>query len=104
MLKKIDNRIFELRKIQQEILRLLEEEKSENGSEQQRIVQEPPVKSRKMLEAKSLKELRVAAIMDEFTLGCFSPECQLTELTPQGWRQEMEMARPELLFVDADCN
>lgn len=53
------------------------------------------------LQAKDLHELRVAAIMDEFTQVCFQPECQLFELTPDAWRQEMEEAQPELLFLES---
>lgn len=53
------------------------------------------------LQAKSLHELRVAAIMDEFTLVCFRPECQLFELTPSDWRKEIEEARPDLLFLES---
>lgn len=52
-------------------------------------------------EKKTQKEIKVAAIMDRFTLECFRPECQLTELTPEGWKQEMEAAQPDLLFVES---
>ena len=53
------------------------------------------------LQAENLKDLRVAAIMDEFTLACFAPECQLTQLTPENWLAEMESADPELLFIES---
>ena len=97
MLRKIDNRIFELRNIRQEILQLLNGEKIGVEGEQPEAL----VRKERKLRAKSLKELRVAGIMDEFTLECFRPECQLTELTPDAWRQEMESADPELLFIES---
>lgn len=53
------------------------------------------------LRVNSLKELRVAAIMDRFTLECFRPECQLMELTPDGWQEEMASFKPDLLFVES---
>lgn len=53
------------------------------------------------LKAKSLKELKVACIMDRFTLDSYAPECQLMELTPGGWREEIEEFEPELIFVES---
>lgn len=53
------------------------------------------------LRAKTLKELRVAAIMDQFTLESYRPECQLLEVTPEHWKEEIEEFQPELLFVES---
>ena len=53
------------------------------------------------LRAKSLKELRVAAIMDQFTLESYRPECQLLEVTPDHWKEEIEEFQPELLFIES---
>lgn len=53
------------------------------------------------LRAKSLRELRMAAIMDMFTLACFQPECRIFELTPSGWRQEIEEAQPDVFFLES---
>lgn len=52
-------------------------------------------------EGTSLKKLKVAAIMDRFTLECFRPECQLMELTPENWEEEMEAFLPDLLFIES---
>jgi len=49
----------------------------------------------------SLKELKVAAIMDRFTLDCFRPECQLMELTPDNWKEEVDAFLPDLLFIES---
>ena len=54
-----------------------------------------------ILRAKSLKELRVAAIMDQFTLESYRPECQLLELTPANWMNEIQEFNPELLFIES---
>ena len=53
------------------------------------------------LKAKSLKELRVAAIMDQFTLESYRPECQLLELTPANWESEIRDFDPDLLFIES---
>lgn len=45
--------------------------------------------------------LRMAAIMDDFTFSSYSPECELHQLTPAGWRSELETCRPEILFVES---
>lgn len=45
--------------------------------------------------------LRVAAIMDEFTYGCFQPECLLLQLEPEKWREQLEEFQPDLLFVES---
>ena len=53
------------------------------------------------LRAKSLKELRMAAIMDQFTLESYRPECVLKELTPDCWQQELEEFKPDLVFIES---
>jgi glycosyltransferase involved in cell wall biosynthesis len=51
--------------------------------------------------ASSLKELKVACIMDAFTLLCFAPECRLLELTPEGCIGQVDRFSPDLLFVES---
>lgn len=48
-----------------------------------------------------LRTLRVAAIMDEFTYSSYKVECNLIQLTPQSWAQELEGFQPELLFIES---
>ena len=48
-----------------------------------------------------LRLLRVAAITDEFTFSSFAPECQLLQLSVSDWQQELEVFRPEMLFVES---
>ncbi len=50
---------------------------------------------------RNLIELRVASIVDEFTYSCFKPECNLTQLSPEKWQEEMNTVKPDLLFVEA---
>lgn len=52
-------------------------------------------------EKQSLKELKVAAVMDRFTLECFRHECQLVELTPNNWKEEMTSFQPDMLFIES---
>lgn len=49
----------------------------------------------------SLKDLKMAAIMDRFTLDSYRPECQLLEVTPNNWKVEMDEFQPHLLFVES---
>ena len=53
------------------------------------------------LRSNSLKELRVGAIMDRFTLDSYRPECNLLELTPQNWKEEIDGFNPELIFIES---
>ncbi|WP_162784660.1 FkbM family methyltransferase [Paracoccus suum] len=47
------------------------------------------------------KDLRVAAIMDDFTYTCFAPEADLLGLTAGNWQSEIEGFKPDLLFVES---
>lgn len=49
----------------------------------------------------SLKELKVAAVMDPFTVGNFKSECQLFEITSTNWKEEMENCQPDLFFLES---
>jgi FkbM family methyltransferase len=51
--------------------------------------------------ARDLRQLKVACIMDEFTFGSYRAECELFQLTPAGWRNELEGFQPELLFIES---
>jgi glycosyltransferase involved in cell wall biosynthesis len=48
-----------------------------------------------------LDELRVVAIMDEFTQACFEPDCVLTPLSLADWRTQVDEAKPHLLLVES---
>ncbi|WP_213530865.1 CgeB family protein, partial [Paenibacillus cisolokensis] len=48
-----------------------------------------------------LKDLRIACIMDEFTFYSFEPECELLQVTPQNWNQEIENFQPDLFFLES---
>lgn len=46
-------------------------------------------------------KLKVAAIMDEFTYYCFAPECDLMQVTPDNFREEIDGFKPDLLFIES---
>ncbi|UVL79879.1 methyltransferase domain-containing protein [Pseudomonas putida] len=48
-----------------------------------------------------VSRLKVACVMDEFTFGSYRYECDLMQLTPGGWKAELEGFRPELLFIES---
>lgn len=49
----------------------------------------------------TLKGLRVAGIMDEFTHHSFEPECELLPLRLAGWQQQVEGFQPDLVFIES---
>lgn len=53
------------------------------------------------LRAAKLSELRIAAVMDRFTLDSYAPECQLLEVTPDGWKREIAEFQPDMLFIES---
>lgn len=48
-----------------------------------------------------LKQLKVACIMDEFTFSSYQPECDLMQLSVEGWQAELEAFKPQLLFIES---
>lgn len=48
-----------------------------------------------------LSELRIASVMDEFTFSAYRDCCELSQLTPEGWRTEVHAFRPHLLFIES---
>lgn len=48
-----------------------------------------------------LREIKVAAVMDEFTFHCFAPECNLLPLSPANAVKELEEFGPDLLFIES---
>lgn len=50
---------------------------------------------------KTLSEVRMAAIMDEFTYSSYQPCCHVLQLTPSNWKEELENHSPDLLFIES---
>lgn len=90
-----------IRKLREEALTLLMDTGYEDIA--QRVLQSSNGKNREYfpLRCKTLKELRVAAIMDRFTLDSYAPECELLELTPSAWQQEIDSFQPDLVFIES---
>lgn len=47
------------------------------------------------------KKLKVAAIMDEFTYNCYAPECELMQVTPDNFKEELDGFKPDFLFIES---
>jgi hypothetical protein len=45
--------------------------------------------------------LRVASVMDEFTCHSFAPECNLLQLHPKTWREQLSQFKPDLVFIES---
>ncbi|MFV0482055.1 MAG: FkbM family methyltransferase, partial [Campylobacteraceae bacterium] len=54
-----------------------------------------------LLHSQKLKKLKVAAIMDEFTYNSFKYECDLFQITPENWQNELSVFKPELVFIES---
>jgi len=52
-------------------------------------------------EINDVSELKVAAIMDEFTYHSFAPEFTILQLTPENWETEIKSFRPDLFFLES---
>jgi hypothetical protein len=50
------------------------------------------------------ERLRVASILDEMSAACFAPECDLVPLSLEGWREQLDERRPDLLLVESAWN
>ncbi len=48
-----------------------------------------------------LRKLKVAAIMDAFTLGNFRSECDLIEVTADNWQAQLDEFKPDLFFLES---
>lgn len=47
------------------------------------------------------RRLRVAVIMDEFTYNCYAPECEMLQITPDTFQQEIDEFQPDFLFIES---
>lgn len=45
--------------------------------------------------------LKVACVMDEFTYGSYRHECNLLQLTPADWQEQLQQFQPELVFIES---
>ncbi|AJC84182.1 FkbM family methyltransferase [Campylobacter peloridis] len=50
---------------------------------------------------KTLKSIKIACIMDEFTYTSFKYECDLLQLSPGNWKNEVATFKPDLLFIES---
>lgn len=47
------------------------------------------------------RKLRIASIMDEFTVHAFEPECDLIQLHPKTWGGQLLDSKPDLVFIES---
>ncbi|EGK8006520.1 FkbM family methyltransferase [Campylobacter lari] len=48
-----------------------------------------------------IKNMKIACIMDEFTYTSFKYECDLLQLSPDKWKNEIITFKPDLLFIES---
>ncbi len=93
----IDSRIRELVKHRQEIAALV---KRHGGTIDETNFGDTSLRDY-VLSKEQLKALKVAVIMDQFSLDSYSPECNLLELTPDHWLEEINSFVPDLIFIES---
>jgi len=54
-----------------------------------------------VLSAKKIKDLKIAAILDEFSYNCFKYECNLITFEPNNWLEIFENEKPDLFFCES---
>jgi glycosyltransferase involved in cell wall biosynthesis/spore maturation protein CgeB len=47
------------------------------------------------------QRLKVAGIMDEFTFHSYAPECDLLQLRPDEWRNQIDTFKPDFIFIES---
>jgi len=52
-------------------------------------------------EIRRIADLKVAAIMDEFTYQSFAPEFEILQLTPSNWENELQTFKPDFFFLES---
>jgi len=50
------------------------------------------------------RPLRVASVLDEMSEACLGPECELVPLRLEGWAEQLDQRRPDLLLVESAWN
>ena len=48
-----------------------------------------------------LSEIRIAAVMDQFTFSAYRACCEVSQLSPESWRAEIDALKPHLLFIES---
>lgn len=48
-----------------------------------------------------IRKMTIATIMDDFTYTSFKHECNLVQLTPTDWKSELDVAKPDMLFIES---
>ncbi len=48
-----------------------------------------------------VKKVVVAAVVDEFTSACFSPECNMVTFRPDNWKEKVEQQPPDVVFIES---
>ncbi|QUY62748.1 FkbM family methyltransferase [Gulosibacter molinativorax] len=72
------------------------------GSRQPSYVEPKAIKSNSDQVRGALKSfITIACILDEFSYECFAPEANLVQLTPTAWEEQLELAHPDVLFVES---
>jgi spore maturation protein CgeB len=61
----------------------------------------PESVNRKVLQAEKLADVKVAAVVEDYTWMCISPECNMIRLSESDWKASVETFDPDLLLVEA---
>jgi len=57
--------------------------------------------NKQFLLKKQPKDVTIAAIMDDFTYDSFKYECNIVQLTPRHWLEELRSSSPDMLLIES---
>ncbi|EGO0810143.1 glycosyltransferase, partial [Campylobacter lari] len=49
-------------------------------------------------------KIRIASIMDEFTYECFKYDCDLLQISPYSWKNDLDQFKPDIVFIESAWN
>lgn len=47
------------------------------------------------------EQVKIATIMDEFTSFCFAPEAETLQITPDSFKEELDLFKPDFVFIES---
>lgn len=47
------------------------------------------------------RQVRMCAVLDDFSEHCFAPECRLTQPRPDNWKETVDSCKPDLVLVES---
>ncbi|WP_069650414.1 CgeB family protein [Caloranaerobacter ferrireducens] len=73
----------------------------EPANKRERFLSLKGMNNYKQRKIKKIKNIKAACILDEFSYECFKYEFDCFQISPDNWREELILEKPDLLFVES---